>query len=152
MTSQSSEHPFAEGDDAPPGAAPGSESTLTVVVALAANGLITVAKLVAAIITGSSAMLAETYVRRHRHNEVLLLVAQRRSRRAADADHPLGYGREAYFWSLLAAVGVFVAGSVVALREGLHELNEVEALVRRVEARLRAHSPAVERVDVVPAG
>jgi cation diffusion facilitator family transporter len=99
------------------------ESTLTVLVALAANGLIAVAKFVAAAITGSSAMLAEAFHSlADTGNEILLLVAQRRSARPPDAEHPRGYGREAYFWALLAAVGVFVAGSVVALREGWQEL------------------------------
>jgi cation diffusion facilitator family transporter len=99
------------------------ESALTVVVALVANALIAVAKFVAAAMTGSSAMLAEAFHSlADTGNEGLLLVAQRRSARPPDEAHPLGHGREAYFWALLAAVGVFVAGSVVALREGLEEL------------------------------
>jgi cation diffusion facilitator family transporter len=99
------------------------ESAVTVVVALVANALIALCKFAAAAITGSSAMMAEAFHSlADTGNEGLLLVAQRRSSRPPDENHPLGYGREAYFWALLAAVGVFVAGSVVAIREGLDEL------------------------------
>lgn len=53
---------------------------------------------------------------------MFLLLAQRRSSRAPDDQHPLGYGREAYFWALIAALGVFVAGAAFSLREGINEL------------------------------
>jgi divalent metal cation (Fe/Co/Zn/Cd) transporter len=55
-------------------------------------------------------------------NDLSLFVAQRRSSRPADDQHPLGYGREAYFWALIAALGVFVAGAAFSLREGIEEL------------------------------
>jgi divalent metal cation (Fe/Co/Zn/Cd) transporter len=62
-----------------------------VVVALAANLGIALAKLAAAIITGSSAMLAETFhALADTGNELLLLVAHRQSQRPPDDDHPLG--------------------------------------------------------------
>jgi divalent metal cation (Fe/Co/Zn/Cd) transporter len=53
---------------------------------------------------------------------VFLFMAQRRSSRPPDNQHPLGYGREAYFWALIAALGVFVAGAAFSLREGIEEL------------------------------
>ena len=55
-------------------------------------------------------------------NEVLLVVGVRRSSRSADDMHPHGYGEERYFWSLLAALGVFIAGGVVAIAEGVESL------------------------------
>src|SRR3954467_9184667 len=55
-------------------------------------------------------------------NQVLLLVAVKRSNRPADEGHPFGYGRERYFWSLLAAVGIFVGGGVFAVYQGIHGL------------------------------
>jgi len=55
-------------------------------------------------------------------NDLFLLVAQRRSSHRADDQHPLGYGREAYFWALIAATAVFVAGAAFSLREGIAEL------------------------------
>jgi hypothetical protein len=50
------------------------------------------------------------------------LLNQRRSSRHPDNRHPLGYGREAYFWALIAALGVFVASAAFSLREGIAEL------------------------------
>src|SRR5215468_9875239 len=99
------------------------ENVTTVVVALAANLGIAVAKLAAAIITGSSAMLAESFhAMADTGNEVLLLVAQRQSALPPDDEHPLGHGRAAYFWALIAALGVFVTGALLSIRQGVHEL------------------------------
>jgi cation diffusion facilitator family transporter len=98
------------------------ESRRTVVVALLANIGIVVAKASAAVITGSTAMFAESvHSAADAGNSGLLLVAQRRSRRPA-ASSGLSRGREAYFWALLAAVGVFVVGAVLAIYEGVREL------------------------------
>jgi cation diffusion facilitator family transporter len=98
------------------------ESRRTVVVALLANLGIVVAKLSAAVITGSTAMFAETvHSAADTGNSGLLLVAQHRSRRPA-APSGLSRGREAYFWALLAAIGVFVVGAVLAIYEGVREL------------------------------
>ena len=55
-------------------------------------------------------------------NEVFLLVANRRSYRPPDRAHPLGHGREAYVWSLLAALGLFVAGAAVSVTHGIQAL------------------------------
>jgi divalent metal cation (Fe/Co/Zn/Cd) transporter len=55
-------------------------------------------------------------------NDLLLFVAQRRSSHAPDGQHPLGCGREAHFWALIAALGVLVAGAAFSLREGISEL------------------------------
>jgi cation diffusion facilitator family transporter len=98
------------------------ESARTVVVALLANLSIVVAKLAAAMITGSTAMFAETvHSAADTGNSGLLLVAQHRSSRPA-APSGLSRGREAYFWALLAAIGVFVVGAVLAVYEGVREL------------------------------
>ncbi|HET9156823.1 MAG TPA: cation diffusion facilitator family transporter [Myxococcaceae bacterium] len=103
--------------------APSGESTTTVVVALAANLGIAIAKLVAALISGSSAMLAEAFhAMADTGNEVILLVAQRQGALPPDEDHPLGHGRAAYFWALIAALGVFVTGALLSIREGILEL------------------------------
>ena len=110
-----------------PADADGSESLVTVLVALGANVLIAVAKSAAAVVTGSASLLAEAaHSWADTGNEILLLIANRRSRRPPDAKHPLGHGREAYVWSLLAAVGLFVAGAAISVAHGIQELINPE--------------------------
>ena len=101
----------------------GAASTRTVWTALGANVLVAVAKSIAAVVTGSASMLAEAaHSWADTGNEVFLLVANRRSYRPPDQAHPLGHGREAYVWSLLAALGLFVAGAAVSVTHGIQEL------------------------------
>jgi cation diffusion facilitator family transporter len=98
---------------------PGGESTLTVVLALAVNLAIAVMKLIAGMITGSAAMLAEAaHSVADTFTEALLLTALRTSSKPADRRHPFGYGKDRYFWSLLAAVSIFVSGAVFSFYEG----------------------------------
>jgi cation diffusion facilitator family transporter len=105
------------------------ESFASVLAALAANAAIALAKGVAAALTGSPALLAETlHTVADAGNEVLLFVAIRRSRRPADASHPFGYGPERYYWALLAAIGMFVVGGAVSIWEGIHALLHPPAL------------------------
>jgi cation diffusion facilitator family transporter len=98
------------------------DSTRTVVVALGAGIGVTLAK-VGAVFTGSTALAAEAaHSLADNANDLSLFIAQRRSNRPADDQHPLGYGREAYFWALIAGLGVFVAGAAFSLRDGIEEL------------------------------
>jgi cation diffusion facilitator family transporter len=91
--------------------------------ALAANLLVALTKAGAAAWTGSSAMTSEAV---HSFvdtlNEVLLLYGIRRSDRRPDVEHPLGYGRELYFWSFVVAILVFALGAVVAVYEGVDHI------------------------------
>lgn len=99
------------------------ESLTSVLVALAANLTLATAKGVAAALTGSSALFAETlHTLADTGNEVFLWVAIRRSRRPADASHPFGYGPERWFYALLAAVGMFVVGCAVSIYDGVRNL------------------------------
>jgi cation diffusion facilitator family transporter len=99
------------------------ESLLTVLLALGANVAVAVAKAVAGVLTGSAAMLSEAaHSVADCGTEVFLLTALRRSEKPADRRHPFGYGKERYFWSLLAAVSIFTAGSLFSFYQGVHTL------------------------------
>ncbi|MBV9096963.1 MAG: cation diffusion facilitator family transporter [Frankiaceae bacterium] len=105
-------------------AADHEDSAFTVIVAILANLGIAIAKGVAGALSGSAAMISEAaHSVADTMNEVLLLVAVRRSDRPADERHPFGYGRERYFWTLLAAVGIFVGGGVFSVLQGVNELR-----------------------------
>ena len=100
-----------------------SDSRVTVVLAGTANLGIAVAKLVGGLVSGSSAMLSEAaHSFADTLNQAFLLAALRRSERPADDEHPFGYGKERYFWSLLAAVAVFVLGAGFSIFQGVHSL------------------------------
>jgi len=99
----------------------------TVLVAGGANLAIAIAKIVAGALTGSSAMLAEgAHSVADTVNQLFLLTALTRSKKPADVQHPFGYGMERYFWSLLAAVGIFVLGAGFSVYEGIHSLLHPE--------------------------
>src|SRR5439155_3402401 len=95
----------------------------SVLVALAANLGIATAKGIAAALTGSAALFAETlHSLADAGNEVLLFVSVRRSERPPDDLHPFGHGPERYYWALLAAIGMFVVGGAVSIWEGVQAL------------------------------
>lgn len=96
--------------------------------ALIANGLITVLKFGAAIITGSSGMMAEAlHSLADTTNQVFLLLGLRFYKRPASAKHPFGYGKERFFWSFIAAIFIFGVGATYALYEGYEKLRHPHA-------------------------
>jgi cation diffusion facilitator family transporter len=100
----------------------------TVIIAGAANLFVGIIKLAAGLLSGSSAMLAEAaHSAADTLNQVFLLTSVHRGERPADPRHPFGYGQERYFWSLLAAFGIFVAGAGFSVFEGILALGRQES-------------------------
>lgn len=96
---------------------------MAVVIAFLANIAIAIAKTVVALISGSASLMAEAiHSWADAGNEVFLLIADRKGERPRDRSHPIGYGRDAYVWSLFAAVGVFTVGAVLSVVTGVQEL------------------------------
>jgi len=100
-----------------------------ILYAFLANAGIALAKSWAAWLTGSGSMLAEAI---HSYadagNQVLLFLGLRQSTRPPDSEHPLGYGKLSYFWSFIVAVLLFSMGGLFSIYEGIHKLQQPEAL------------------------
>ncbi|MBN2497633.1 MAG: cation diffusion facilitator family transporter [Deltaproteobacteria bacterium] len=108
-----------------------SGSKKVVLAALAGNLLIAIIKLVVALLTLSSAMLAEAvHSFADTGNQFLLLLGLRRSRRPPDDLHPFGYGQEQYFWSFVVALMLFFVGAVVSVYEGVEKLQHPREIER----------------------
>ena len=106
-----------------------SGSAKAVYAAIAANSVITVAKLGAFAFTGSGAMLSEGI---HSFadvlNQTLLAFGIKKAKKGADKDHPYGYGRDAFVWAMISAVGIFFLGCGFTLYHGLHSLMHPESV------------------------
>jgi cation diffusion facilitator family transporter len=104
-------------------------SVKSILFALLANFGIAVTKTVAAVLTGSGAMLAEAI---HSYadcgNQGLLFLGLKKSKRKPDSEHPLGYGKEIYFWSFIVALILFSLGGLFSIYEGIHKLSVHEGL------------------------
>ena len=109
----------------------GGDSKRAILFALGANFALAVAKGVAAFVTGSSAMMAETvHSLADCGNQGLLLLGMKQSKRPPTPDYPLGYGKAIYFWSFLVAVMLFTVGGMFSLYEGIHKLQSPEPLTQ----------------------
>lgn len=97
---------------------------LAVLGALFANAIIAILKLVAAVMTGSSGMMAEAlHSIADTTNQVFLLLGLRFYNRPASEKHPFGYGKERFFWSFIAAIFIFGVGATYAIYEGIVKLS-----------------------------
>ena len=104
-------------------------STRAIFFALGANMVIAITKGVAAFITGSGAMLAETvHSAADCGNQGLLLLGLKQAKSPPSPDYPLGYGKAIYFWSFLVAVMLFTVGGMFSLYEGMHKLQHPEPI------------------------
>ena len=107
--------------------------TRAILAAFAANLGIAIAKFIGFLLTASASMLSESiHSTADAGNQGLLLLGQRRARRAPDDEHPFGYARERYFWSFVVALVLFSLGALFSLFEGIdkvrhpHEIDSVE--------------------------
>lgn len=110
-------------------------SKKSIYFALMANLGIALTKTVAAIITGSGAMLAESI---HSYadcgNQGLLFLGLKAMKKKPDDNHPLGYGNEIFFWSFVVALILFSMGGLFSVYEGIHKISTHEGLNRPVVA------------------
>jgi cation diffusion facilitator family transporter len=98
-------------------------SRTTVIIALVANALIAVAKLIGGVISGSTALLAEAaHSVADTTNQGFLLGSIALAAREPSERHPFGHGNQRFLWTFMAAVGMFVAGAVFAVGYGVIEL------------------------------
>ena len=106
-----------------------TDARRAVLLALAANAAIFVAKLGAALLTRSGSMLAEAvHSLADCGNQGLLLLGLRQARRPPSPDYPLGWGKALYFWSFLVALLLFSVGGMFSIAEGLHKLADPQPL------------------------
>ena len=106
-----------------------ANSLRAILLALGANFAIFVSKLVAALITGSGAMLAEAvHSLADCGNQGLLLLGMRQADRPPSDEYPLGWGRALYFWSFLVAILLFSVGGMFSIYEGIHKFSHPEPL------------------------
>ncbi|MCL4078017.1 cation diffusion facilitator family transporter [Coriobacteriia bacterium Es71-Z0120] len=105
------------------------ESKTAVVAAIIGNLVIAASKFVAAAITGSSAMIAEgIHSLVDTGNGALLLLGIKQSARPADQEHPFGYGKSLYFWSLIVAMSIFGIGGGMSVYEGITHIQHPSPL------------------------
>jgi cation diffusion facilitator family transporter len=96
-----------------------------IIAALSANLGIAVTKFIAYLLTHSSSMLAESvHSLADSGNQALLLVGGKRARRAADEEHPFGYGRERYMYAFIVSIVLFSLGGLFALYEAWHKFSD----------------------------
>jgi cation diffusion facilitator family transporter len=110
-------------------------STKSILFALLANLGIAITKTAAAVITGSGSMLAESI---HSYadcgNQGLLFLGLKQSKKKPDQEHPLGYGKEIFFWSFLVALILFSMGGLFSIYEGIHKISSHEGLKNPIVA------------------
>ena len=105
------------------------DSLKSIIYALAANASIALAKYVAAFVSGSGSMFAEAiHSTADCGNQLLLLLGIKRSRRVANDDYPLGYGKETYFWSFIVAIMLFSLGGLFSVYEGWHKWHHPQPI------------------------
>ena len=107
----------------------GADSVKSIIFALCANLAIAVSKLIAAAVTGSGSMMAESiHSLADSGNQLLLLLGIKHAKRPPSPDYPLGFGKAVYFWSFIVALMLFSMGGVFSIYEGFHKFHHPESL------------------------
>jgi cation diffusion facilitator family transporter len=107
----------------------GADSVKSIFFALGANLAIAVSKLIAAAVTGSGSMMAESiHSLADSGNQLLLLLGIKHAKRPPSPDYPLGFGKAIYFWSFIVALMLFSMGGLFSIYEGIHKLQHPEPL------------------------
>ena len=107
------------------------QSKKAVIAALIANLCIAIFKFAAALISGSSSMMAEAYHSvSDTFNQVLLLIGLKSSRKKPDAGHPFGHGQNQFFWSFMVAIILFAVAGGLSIKEGYHKLLHPEPITK----------------------
>lgn len=107
----------------------GSNSLKSIFFALGANMAIAVAKMTAAVVTGSGSMMAESiHSMADSGNQLLLLFGLKQAKIPPSAEYPLGHGKAIYFWSFVVALILFSLGGMYSMYEGIHKLQHPEPL------------------------
>jgi cation diffusion facilitator family transporter len=115
--------PPSDANAVPAPSAP-SGSLRVVLAALTVNVLIACFKFTVALLSGSAGMFAEAlHSLADTGNQIFLLMGIRLASRAADEEHPFGYGSEQYFWAFLAGLFIFAVGGALSIYEGVHKLS-----------------------------
>jgi cation diffusion facilitator family transporter len=107
----------------------GADSLKSIIFALCANLAIAVSKLIAAAVTGSGSMMAESiHSLADSGNQIFLLAGIKHAKRPPSPDYPLGFGKAIYFWSFIVALMLFSIGGVFSIYEGFHKWHHPEAI------------------------
>jgi len=107
----------------------GADSVKSIIFALCANLAIAVSKLIAANVTGSGSMMAESiHSLADTGNQLLLLLGIKHAKRPPSPDYPLGFGKAVYFWSFIVALMLFSMGGAFSIYEGFHKFHHPESL------------------------
>lgn len=106
-----------------------SHSLRVIIASLAADFTLAIAKLIAAMISGSAAMFAEAmHSVADTTNQCLLLLGRALSAKPADASHPFGYGKERYFWSFIVSIVIFLLGGIFSILKGVSQIRDPHEL------------------------
>ncbi|MEK7447453.1 MAG: cation diffusion facilitator family transporter [Patescibacteria group bacterium] len=104
-------------------------STKQIVLAFFGNLIVGILKFIVAGISGSAVMFSEgLHSVADTANQLFLLFGIKRAERPADEEHQFGFGKERFFWSLIAAFGILIIGSVLSIQKGIHAITNPETI------------------------